>query len=164
MKFGWAKSYSKREIFGLRVSRSCPSCSFLALQFDLWGLIFILNKLTTIYIYIYILNCEALSHNNTSHETRRSVMMNMLIIVTYRGYKSLIETSFIDASVELPDLYFDDSATSIGLEFCSWRRGISGSELLDKKNAGREGIGRVTEKLVSMRTIFAMVGLSTGFS
>lgn len=54
----------------------------------------------------------------------------MHILRSYRGYNSLIETSFVDNSVKSSDLSMD--------EWFSWRIEISRQKLPEMENAGCE--------------------------
>lgn len=73
----------------------------------------------------------------------------------YRGYNSLIDTSLTDNGVDLPVVDWSDSSSLDG--FCSVR-------LWKKYDGCRSGDGKEAEWLLSMRTMDAIVGLSTGSS
>ena len=78
----------------------------------------------------------------------------------YLGYNSVSEASLMEIWTDL----LLDSLRSVTPSLSSRSNGSSGSMLLCIKNAGSEGTVRVSEKLVSMRTTEAMVGLSAIFS
>lgn len=81
----------------------------------------------------------------------------------YRGYTSVSKASSTDQRGDL-DFVFD-LLEFIVPELYSSSSGISGLNMAPHiKNAGSEGVGRVIDKLLSMRTTELMVGLSTTFS
>lgn len=89
-------------------------------------------------------------------------------VKTYLGMISDIETSFTETWDDL-DFDFDIWGFPKPLlpeldELNSLRSGISGSMVLCMKKAGSNGKGSVREKLLSIRTTEAMVGLSITFS
>lgn len=83
-----------------------------------------------------------------------------LIIENQRGCNSVIKVSSTDMHADLGFGWLD----SITVESNSPSTGCCGTLLLCRKNAGSEGMGRVSEELLSIIKTEAMVGLLAMFS